>query len=83
MLYLTNEGRVVQKAIELEVKLENAEEQLANAQDTIRALQAKIKDLKNQGREITNGYESDEYDKIDRELGILPSLDAMRKFRGT
>ena len=65
MLSLTNEGRVMQRAIELEVKLENAEEQIANAHDTIRALQAEIKDLKNQGREITNGYDSEEeWDKI-------------------
>ena len=38
MLYLTNEGRVVQKAIELEAQLEKVKEQLANAQNTISVL---------------------------------------------
>ena len=67
MLSLTNEGRMVQKAIELEAQLEKVKEQLANAQDTIRVLQAEIKDLglQNQGRETSHGYDSDEeWDKI-------------------
>ena len=38
MLSLTNEGRMVQKAIELEAQLEKVKEQLANAQNTISVL---------------------------------------------
>ena len=60
MLSLTNEGKMVQKAIELEVQVEKVKEQLENAQDTIRALQAEIKDLKNHYGRETSGYNSDE-----------------------
>ena len=75
MLYLTNEGRVVQKAIELEAQLEKVKEQLANAQNTISVLQVEIKDLQNQGRETSHGYDSDEeYDKVDDEFLTTPAL---------
>ena len=48
--------QMLPKAIELEAQVEKVEEQLANAQNTIRALQAEIENLKNhQGRETSHG----------------------------